>query len=224
MVVVACRSGPGGAHTAHRTPPPAAAQPRLPLRLAALALLGAAAGVTAQPLSMRLCVGDTTCSSLCTSWSTSVGACAVCSGGHAACSPSNPSSVTSRSGITFYADGACSAGANTTAEIPLIVDGSFACRQLSPLGGSYVATDLTGLIAGVTVGGVVFLALVITGIVFCCRARGNCAGCCCGAPPPRAGGVITKAPPASVSTLPGATATEGPPGGFTAPQLQPRGY
>jgi hypothetical protein len=206
-----------------------AARRRCPLWLVALAALVATAGAQ-QPLSMTLCFGDTKCSSLCTSWTTVAGACAVCTGGATACSPANPSSITTLSDITFFWDGACSPGARLNGSIPLVVDGSFACRRLSDAGGSYVATDLTGLIAGVTIGGIVFLALVITGIALCCCAcaRGSpgcCAGGGCGCcARERRGAVLTKAPPA-VGPPPGPGATaDAAPVGLTAPQPQAVAY
>ena len=145
---------------------------------------------SAQLLSMKVC-SDGACSTSCTSWTTTSGSCSVCSGGSSSCSYLNPSSVTTRSGITFYTDGACSPANAISAQYALNFDS--ACHVLNPsplfYEGSYVAKDVTGAVIGGVIGGIGGIALIITAIVLCCRARGvPCCVCCCGLPGQRGNG------------------------------------
>lgn len=157
-------------------------------RVALLALLCVAS--SAQPLIMKVC-SDSSCSVQCTSWSTTSGACSVCVGGAGSCNFLNPSSISTKSDITFYSDSGCSAGARMFTN-PLTSDGK--CHAWSS-SGSYQATDLTGAIVGGVVGAIVGLTLLIIMIVFCCRSQGvACCVCMCGQP--RRGQAVAKADPA----------------------------
>ena len=129
---------------------------------------------------MKLC-SDTACGTVIpkAEWTTTQGSCSPCSG---SCSYFNPSSVTSTTGITFYSDSVCSVSAVIGTEIPIIFDGKCHATAMGTPFGSYSATPGLGggAIAGIIVGTLVGVALIVVGIVFCCRARGvNCCACCC---------------------------------------------
>lgn len=160
---------------------------------------------------MQACA-DAACSVLCTSWGTSVGACAVGSGGL-------PSSTSTLTTLTVYAAGdtTCS-GSNGSTVYTINANGG--CNQVLSAAGVpqqffYVrATNMTGAIVGGVVGGAVALALIIVAVIFCCRAAGRdcCVGCC--GPARKAGGPIQAA----------AQAPQGPmPPGFAVPPPPPAG-
>ena len=68
---------------------------------------------------MTVC-GGAGCSTTCTSWTATSGQCSKCDTGKGACSMANPSSITTSSSITFYADDSCSSGFLSE---PVTVDG-----------------------------------------------------------------------------------------------------
>lgn len=142
-------------------------------RAFAIVLLGACAA-SAQLLSLTVC-SDNTCSAGCASWLASSGWCVDCQ--HAGgCSYSNPASIATLGGITFYSDSRCNNQVTSTQ--PMTFDGN--CHLLGPGGlyGSYTALDVSAIIGGV-LGGVLLIVLIV---VLCCLcATPRRAPCCvCG--------------------------------------------
>ena len=110
-------------HPPHPTHPSQPQMTRL-LLLSTLALLSIRPVVSGDLVGMNICAdgGSGGCSSLCTSWTTAAGSCSVCDSKNGACSPYNPSSITTLSGkdgsITFYGDSTCSSASSGAYTFP----------------------------------------------------------------------------------------------------------
>ena len=144
------------------------------MRVRLAALTAACLRASAQPLSMSACA-DSACSVACTSWGTSAGTCAPGTS-------SLPSSISTLTTLTIFSAGDTTCSGSSTV-YTINADGN--CNQVTSSGVAvpffYVrATNLTGAIVGGVVGGLVALALIIVGVIFCCRASGVdcCVGCC----------------------------------------------
>lgn len=124
----------------------------------------------AQLLDVRVCA-DNACALLCTSWRTFGGECRQCALG--ACSPINPSSITTPDKISFYSDAFCSKQA-LTSSAQVASDG--VCRAFA-LGGSYslaIVSVTPWPLIGWIIGVCFFFLGVFLLVLFCC-----CVPCCC---------------------------------------------
>ena len=108
-------------------------------------------------------------------------------------SGSLPSSISTLTTLTIFAIGDTTCSGSS---LVFTINANGNCNQVTasgtgtPIPEFYVrATNLTGAIVGGVVGGLVGLAIIIVGVIFCCRAGGrDCCVCCCG--PARKAGVV----------------------------------
>jgi len=148
---------------------------------------------SAQQISMTVCT-DSMCNSNCVSWTTSSGSCAVCQGGANACSPTNPSSITTSSDITLYSDAKCTTRLMGTGKMPITLDNTchlLHSMDMTPIG-SYRATNQSAIIGGV-ISGIIATVLLTLICLKCCGVK-IC--CCC---PSRS--TSAAAPPQSTAVI-----------------------